>query len=357
AHEINNPLTSVLANLEFLAEELDQLGPEIPSGRARLIRQLLSDAQTGAARVKKIVRGLRVFARDDRHRREPIELSQAIDTAVQLAFADIRPRARLFKAIQPTPPVMANEADLVQVFVNLLVNAAQAMPEGGSERHEIHISTASEGNRVVVEIRDTGVGIAPEHIGRVFDPFFTTRTVGNGLGLGLAVCHGIVTSLGGDITLESTLGVGTKVRVTLPAAAPLMTGKALAQSDSVAQPRKRARVLVVDDEIGVATALRRLLREHDVTVVHDGREALALINEGNDFDIVLCDLMMPGMTGMDLHRALVALGSGIAERMVFMTGGAFTADANAFLAQVPNRRIGKPWDPQSIRDLVASLLG
>jgi PAS domain S-box-containing protein len=355
AHEINNPLTSVLANLEFINEEMEQLAPQVTAKHAGSIKQLVADAQEGASRVRRIVRGLRLFARDDRHQQEPLALSHAIETAINLAFADIRLRARLFKALQPTPPVLANESDLVQVFVNLLVNAVQATPEGEPDRHEIHISTASEGNRVVIEIRDTGVGIAPEHIGRVFDPFFTTRKVGSGLGLGLAVCHGIITGLGGDITVESPPGLGTKFRITLPAVAPA-SNEALPLSSPSRQSRKCGRLLIVDDEVGVATALRRLLREHDVTVVHDGRDALDLINQGHDFDVVLCDLMMPGMGGMELYRALAAAGSRTSERMVFMTGGAFTADASAFLAQVPNRRIDKPWDPQGLRDLIASLL-
>ena len=124
------------------------------------------------------------------------------------------------RELEDVPPVVANEGRLGQVFLNLLVNAAQAVPEGDTTAHEIRVVLKRVGNEVVAEVCDTGVGIKAEHLARLFDPFFTTKPVGVGTGLGLAVCHGIVTSLGGEIDVQSEPGKGSRFRVKLPAAGP-----------------------------------------------------------------------------------------------------------------------------------------
>jgi signal transduction histidine kinase len=136
-----------------------------------------------------------------------------------MSFNEVRHRAQLVKDYGPVPLVNADEGQLAQVFVNLLVNAAQAIPEGHAETNQICVATGTdESGRAILSFRDTGAGISPELLGRIFDPFFTTKPVGVGTGLGLSICHGIVTALGGEITVESQPGKGTIVRITLPPA-------------------------------------------------------------------------------------------------------------------------------------------
>ncbi|HXI58436.1 MAG TPA: ATP-binding protein [Polyangia bacterium] len=225
AHEINNPLTYVLANVGFVADRLDRLGRSLPSGitlkwadELGELGAALAEAQEGALRVRRIVRDLRIFSQNDEEKPVPVNLHRALESAITVALNEIGPRARLIRQFGPVPPVDANEARLAQLFLNLLVNAAQAIGSGGAEANEIRVATETDiDGRAVVRVQDTGSGIAGEAIGRVFDPFFTTKPLGGGLGLGLFVCHGIVKGLGGDIAVDSAPGRGTTFRVTFPA--------------------------------------------------------------------------------------------------------------------------------------------
>jgi CheY-like chemotaxis protein len=203
----------------------------------------------------------------------------------------------------------------------------------------------------VVEVQDTGPGIPASLLGRIFDPFFTTKPVGIGTGLGLSICQNIVTSMGGEITVLSEEGKGATFRVALPSAA-LALAAVPASETPAPQTITRATVLVVDDELAIGLVLRRVLREHDVTVVTTAREALELLASGKCFDSILSDLMMPDMSGMDFHAELSRLFPDAARRVVFISGGAFTPGAQAFLDRVPNARIEKPFDPQNVRNVV-----
>ena len=199
--------------------------------------------------------------------------------------------------------------------------------------------------RAVLEVADNGEGIPAEVLPRIFDPFFTTKPHGVGTGLGLSICHGIVAALGGQVTCHSEPGSGTTFRVALPTIEPLDSPIPVRKSDApAAGSGRRARVLVVDDEVPIANTLRELLSlEHDVVAVTSGREALDVVHRSADFDVILCDLMMPGMSGIDLYQKLREARPGLEQRIVFMTGGAFTARAAEFLASVDNRRIEKPF--------------
>jgi PAS domain S-box-containing protein len=217
AHEINNPLACVTANLEVLREELAPPAGGKPTMPMEEILAALDDAREGAERVRLIVRDLRLFARGDAGEREPVDLGGVLQAAERMAGNMVKTRARVVQEHAPLPPVDGNATRLCQVFVNILVNAAQAIETGHPEENEVRVRAAVDGDRVVVEVRDTGVGIPPEVRARIFDPFFSTRGIGGGTGLGLSVCHGIVTSLGGEITVDDgERGRGTIVRVALP---------------------------------------------------------------------------------------------------------------------------------------------
>jgi signal transduction histidine kinase/CheY-like chemotaxis protein/sugar lactone lactonase YvrE len=359
-HEINNPLSYIISNLEHSCEELEALtreaeGPEPMRERLREVQQVLREALMGSDRVRRIVKDLKTFSRQDEDTRGPVDLREVMDSAAKMAAGELKPRAQLIRDYAAeVPPVEGNEARLAQVFLNLIINAAQALPEGKPEQNEVRlVLKRGEADRVVAEVHDTGSGIPPEVLGRIFDPFFTTKPVGVGTGLGLALCHAFISSMGGRIEVESQVGRGTLFRLTLPVA------KEQLERVPRATPARtgglaRGRVLVVDDDPLVSSAVRRTLaRDHEVEVVVSSRQALELLSspEGN-YDVILCDLMMPEITGMDLHAQLEASSPERARRMVFITGGAYTQAARDFLERVSNPRVEKPFDPEKLRGQV-----
>lgn len=352
AHEINNPLSYVIANLGIVTEGIKQL-----DGGAAFV-SALEEAREGALRVHRIVADLTIFARAGEERKIPCDLARVLDAALHLAEHEIRRRARLVRLLGTVPRVMGDEARLGQLFLNLVVNAAQAIPIGDPDRNEIRIVAQTIGGRAVVEVHDTGPGMPPEVVGRVFDPFFTQKPIGAGTGLGLSVCHGIVTALGGEISVESTAGRGSMFRVALPAAPVEQaepakssgTGTGSGTGGRASGPRS-GRILIIDDEPLVGRMVERALgREHQVSAVTSGREALSRIEAGARFDLILCDLMMPEMTGMEVFERLSALAPEQAEVTVFLTGGAFTRRAREFLEHRPC--LEKPFDLSALEALV-----
>jgi two-component system cell cycle sensor histidine kinase/response regulator CckA len=361
AHEINNPLAAVLANLDYIAESLVRLtsaerGPMSYTARDAWIREeikpSLDDAREAAERVRFIVRDLKMFSRSPSEERTgPVNVKAIMESSLRMAWNEVRHRARLIKNYGVVPDVDANEARLGQVFLNLIVNAAQAMPEGRAEQNEIQVSTRLDGERVVIEVRDTGAGIPAENRTRIFDAFFTTKGVGEGSGLGLAICYRIVKDIGGDLTVESEMGVGTVFRVFLPVA------KAEAIEDIAPSPvspaARRGRILLVDDEEMVIRVLTRILSQgNDVVSTLAAKDALARCERGEQFDLILCDLMMPIMTGMELYHELVRVAPDQAKRMIFVTGGAFTEKARTFLSETLKEHIEKPFNSANLRAIV-----
>ena len=366
AHEINNPLTAVIGNLDFVIENVTTTSAERPSSMSperidawlrQNVAEPLVEARDAAERVRLIVRDLKIFSRSpvEVEPRGPVDVEKVMESSLRMAWNEIRHRAHLVKVYGRVPDVAVNEARLGQVFLNLIVNGAQAIAEGHAEDNEIRVTTSLSGERVVIEVSDTGAGIPPAIIGRIFDAFFTTKEVGGGTGLGLAICHRIVTDMGGYLTVESEVGKGSTFRVTLPVCRENATEVALAEVAPSAV--RRGRILVVDDEELVLRLVERSLSaDHDVVTVSSAREALALCVSGARFDVILCDLMMPDMTGMDLHRELARVAPELVDRMVFLTGGAFTASARQFLAEVAREHLDKPFELTGLRMLVRRYL-
>ena len=352
AHEINNPLASVLANLALLQQELPKLLPD--SEHTRDLLEAVAEAYRGADRVAQIVRGLKVFSRGLDERRQPLDVARVAEQVLHLFASELRQRARVVRDFRPAPLVEASEPHLGQVLVNLILNAAQSIPEGDVDGNEVRVSVGTGANgEMVLSVRDTGVGMPPEVLARIFDPFFTTRPVGSGSGLGLSICHGIVSSLGGRIEAESAPERGSTFRVTLPPCEGAASGPLAGHP--AAQPL-RSRILLVEDDSLVAHAVRRTLaRDHEVSCVDSGRAALEILAR-EPFELVISDLLMPEMTGMDLHAELSRTRPEIARRMIFLTGGAFTDAAREFLRRIPNPQIEKPFDPAKLRDLIRNLL-
>ena len=339
AHEINNPLATIAAQLQILDEAHPDTGTR--------------DARLAVERIRNIVRGLTAFSRNDDESRGSIDLNHVLELAIGLTSNEIRHRAKLVKQLGSPPLVSANESRLGHVFINLLVNAAEAIPEGNADRHEIRVSTRVDAaGWAIVEVQDNGVGIPRELLGRVFDPFFTTKAVGQGTGLGLSICHGIVRALGGDITVRSEVGKGSTFSVALPPATDAPRKRPTSDSPT-SSSTVRGQVLVIDDDVMFSTSLRRLLSgQHAVTVCNSGREALARLQAGDKFDAILCDLMMPELTGAELHAALTLTDRELADRIIFITGGAFSPASQRFLERITNLCFEKPCDISELREAV-----
>jgi len=356
AHEINNPLAFVTTNLSLALDELGTLGTPSPSTQLGELKEMLTDAQTGAERIRKIVRGLKTFSRAEEEQRAIIEVIPLLELSIDMTFNEIRHRARLVKDYGKIPRVAADEARLGQVFINLLVNAAQALPEGDTAAHEIRVVTSTDAQgRAVIEVSDTGKGIPAEVAQRIFDPFFTTKPVGVGTGLGLSICHTIVTGMGGEIVVQSKVGTGTTFRVVLPAAT-IVKEEAAPPPNAPKKDLACAAVLVVDDEPALGLIFRRVLRDHEVTAVTTAKQAIEHLDGGKHFDVIFSDLMMPEMSGMEFYAELTRRFSHLADRVVFVSGGAFTPDAQAFLDRVDNDRLEKPFHPEVARDVVERML-
>ena len=360
-HEINNPLAYVLANLEFVTGELEMLISELPAEAAlRLearitdLSQALADTNHGAERVRAIVQDLRTFSRGDDDDLTSIDVRQILDSSLRMAAVTLRQRATVVKEYEEVPSVIASESRLGQVFLNLVVNAAQALPEGNPNDNRIEVATRLEGEMVTVTIADTGSGIPNDVLPRIFEPFFTTKPVGQGTGLGLSICRRILVQLGGDISVTSEPGQGTRFVVSIPRAT--QPSRPIYAKPPV-RPSRRARILCIDDEPALGLALRRaLVAEHDVVLLTNAAEALEQVKEGERFDLLLCDLMMPGMNGMDFHMELEAFAPELAERIVFLTGGATSPRVREFFDTVPNARLDKPIGLDDLRSAIARML-
>jgi PAS domain S-box-containing protein len=385
AHEINNPLSYVLYNVQSLGDDLRDIGEAMRRCHAALcaeigpasvkellgalqefispalfddIAERLKDTISGTMRIKAITRALGTFSRVERTEVAPVDVHQAAEHAINMAFNEIKYRARLVKDFGTVPMVLASDGKLAQVFLNLLINAAHAIGDGHVEHNEIRIRTWSDGAHVFAEVRDTGKGIAPEHQGRLFEPFFTTKRVGVGTGLGLSICKTIIANFGGEITFTSELEKGTCFLIRLPCM-PSTWAKGCddVQEPARVVPQLRGRILVVDDEEGIRACTERLLsRDHEVVTAASGEAAQKLLEGDRRFDLVLCDLMMPKMSGMELHAWLAQCDPGLAERVVFVSGGAFTPGASDYLKAVGNLRLEKPFDADNMRNLVSKLV-
>jgi two-component system NtrC family sensor kinase len=357
ANEINNPLTYVLINIEHVMRRLRRLGAldedEVPQGSERIavlagLVEALTKASEGANRVRTVTRDILVFAQGHNAPRGLVDVRAVVESSLQVAWHELRHRARVVKHLADVPPLEASATQLAHVFLQLFVNAASAIPEGNAEHEEVRITTrCDEAGDVVVEILDTGTGIAPESLPYVFDPFFTTRGVGEGMGLGLSICYGIVKHLGGHMSAENGPGRGSVFRVVLPA------GRHRSQSWALAPQVPPLRVLVVDADPLIGEAIARSLGdESQLTVASDARQATQILL-GSHYDLVLCDVMLPETSGVDFYVEVLRAAPHLVHRIVFMAGGASTVRARAFLSSIVNPCLEKPLDMSELRRLVA----
>lgn len=356
-HGINNPLSYVIANLEYVKRLLAPSAGRLDAKAVAELGDVLDDSLDGAERVRRIVSDLGSFSRPTDGRVLAVDLERATERALSVAANELRHRARVVKEYSRIPAALGTETKLVQVILNVLINAAHSIEIGAVDRNTITVRTRLDAHdRPTLEIEDTGCGIAQENLSRVFDPFFTTKPVGVGTGLGLSIAQRIVRDLDGEIHLESVHGRGTRVLLTLPAAPPSAAMLPVLESvPPFSTDRVRARVLVIDDEPAILRAFRRLLSAHEVVAASSGAEALSKLADGRRFDAIFCDVMMPEMSGVEVYQRIREYHPGQEHQLVFMTGGAFAELAAHFIESVANPKLKKPFTGSSVRALVAAV--
>jgi signal transduction histidine kinase len=350
AHEINNPLAFVIANLQYVREAIELPPEKLAQAPLEELSTALAEACVGGDRIKQIVRDLKAFAQPHDESLAVVDVRPVLDFSLKMAAAEIRRRAQLVTRFDEVPAVWAISGRLEQVFVNLLVNAAQAIEPGAHEKNQISVVVrrAGGGEDVAIEISDTGVGIAAANLERIFDPFFTTKPVGVGTGLGLSICHSIVTAFGGDLTVESEEGKGSTFRVTLPSAARSEVDLARAAAARAPEP---ARILVVDEPT-VAKAIRRVLSTHKVQTADGGIAALAAL-EDRPFDLVLYDVTTRDLAPADLVRRLEGMGGDAVRRLALTAAGALPPELARLCAERGIPCLDKPFDAGEVDALLS----
>lgn len=344
AHEINNPLAYVLLNLET-AQAHAQPGA----------RDALEEAMDGARRISAIVAELRGFWNGSGDALGAVDVTTAITSAVNLVQNEIRHRAELVRQLEPGLVALARHGQVVQVLVNLLVNAAQAIPNDQGRPRVVRVQSRGVSlTELEITVSDTGFGISPEMRDSLFEPSAPVSASGVSPGFGLAISKRIVQELNGSISVSETGPAGTTLQVRLPR---------VQQEEQQPESRKSHydllqspyRVLVVDDEPMLARAVKRALDPFIVQVATDGEEALALLDSEPEFDVILCDLMMPRVSGAELFRRISLQNPHLSKRFVFMTGGAFADWSQRFLDTVERPIIEKPFQPAQLRKCIETV--
>jgi len=377
AHEVNNPAAFVTTNLCLLDDHrtrlenayhgLHTLMEEDPvegwrtwlSEQASDFEGVLEESQDiirenleGMSRVSSIVRDLKNFSRIERSSIELVHPNQIVNAACNLVQNQIRHKARLIRDAGEVPALNADRNKLTQVVTNLLLNAAHAIPDGEGEEHRVRIRTWHENQQVHIEVSDTGRGIPPALQEKIFEPFFTTKKRDKGTGLGLALCADIVRQHKGAIEVQSRRGLGACFSIGLPVNNGLEPSRVESAAPTRSEPAsgvRSGRLLFVDDELMLIRAYKRSLAKHyDVVFAEGGQEALDVLAKDDDFDLVVCDLMMPQVDGIRVFEHARQRHPHLVERFLFCSGGAFTPRAREFIATSGNRLLEKPLSPREL---------
>ncbi len=351
AHELNNPLTSISGYAQLLLRNRT-LNDEIRADLEQIRQQ--------AERAGRIVRNLLMFAREHKPERLATQINEVIQSTLALQVYQLRvDNITVQLDLDPElPSTVADPHQLQQVLLNLITNARQAMNERGSgiltirtRRHE-----AADGRYIEISISDNGVGIPAQYLDKVFNPFFTTKPVGQGTGLGLSICYGIIQEHQGQIWIESREGVGTTVFIRLPIIETSVGVPAPSSAAADTESGPQQRVLVVDDEESVLRMLQRLLGElgHQTTVVSDVDSALRELAT-RPYDLVITDLRMPQKSGFDLSEEIRRLYPHLAERIIFISGDTLSTLKPHQKEQLHGRLLSKPFSIPQLAELLRNL--
>jgi two-component system cell cycle sensor histidine kinase/response regulator CckA len=351
-HEINNPLAYVSMNLDIMAIQINRYIEDSAQAFEVLsaVPVMLKECRIGLDRMRDVVKGLHALSRKPQGVLESFSMNELIDESLAMACSYVRHRATVRKDYGDVPAVLGDRSAIGQVLLNLILNAAQALPEGQPDANAITLRTYAEGGHITVEVRDTGTGISGEALPHIFDPFFTTKPIGEGTGLGLAVSFRIVADHAGRIDVDTQVGQGSSFRVVLPVAGPPLDRPAIGPERDSASVR--ARILVIDDVAAIGESIMAALPEHDVSVVSRATEAFTVLASNDTFDVILCDLQTPDLGGRDLLERLETDWPHLASKVIFMTGGAFTPDSRAFLEGCHQRVLTKPFPIDQLRTTI-----
>jgi len=354
AHELNNPLTAIIGYAQLL--QLRDLDDDIKMDLQRIY--------DGALRSSQIANDLLTFARSYKPQRSPVDVNQALQQTLSLQAYEMRiHNVKIVTDLSPDLPVtLADPNRLKQVFLNLIVNAHQAMEEreGGGILTVRTFIPPDRPDTIRIEFEDDGPGIPPDIMGRIFNPFFTTKEVGKGTGLGLSICYGIITEHKGTIWAENNTerGKGAESGATFIVEIPFVPVKKEKSRDEQAPDKATPdiaslRILVVDDEPDVVELISRVAEPqgHHVEKASDGIQALKLL-EQTDFQIVFCDLKMPGLSGDALYERVAEEHPEMAQRFVFISGDTVNAESRAFVALTGRPLIAKPFSIADIQDIL-----
>jgi PAS domain S-box-containing protein len=349
SHELNNPLAAIVGQAEMLQE--DSVGTEFET-RAKKI-------SAAAERCSRIVQTFLAMARQKDAQRGLVDLNDLVASSLEIAEYGLRTAGIAVRVTLGTmlPKVLGDRDQLHQVLVNLIVNAQHAMQGGEAFEKTLSVRTSvSQSGAVLLDVSDTGPGVPEKLKGRIFEPFFTTKPQGMGTGVGLSFSHGIVEAHGGTITLEPSRR-GAHFRVTLPPASESDLRAVPIDAETGAAAAGGGRALIVEDEADVAETLRELLQREgfEVEVASDGGSALMAIDRG-DYDLILSDLRMPGVSGPDLHARLAETRPHLVERMGFVTGDTLGSSMDDFLRNCGRPVLEKPFTKVGVRCLIASIV-
>ena len=345
AHDLNNPLASVVGFADFLAE-----AGEVPPALAEPLRVIRLEAERAAT----IVRNLLSFARRQAERRQAHSVVKILESTLALLKNQLMAHhVDASVSVEPDlPDIELNGNQMKQVFVNLINNAAQAMATTGREGR-VTVTARKWLDGVAVSVADDGPGMSEYVAARVFEPFFTTKAEGQGTGLGLSISQGIVKEHGGRITLETTPGKGSTFTVELPGG-----GRPARRATPVplAERGELLRILVVDDEPHILHYMRATLESwgHSVNVAVDGSEALERAL-AEPFDVIICDLRMPRLGGREMFQGLAIRHPEVAERIIFATGDTVRGDTLEFLESLGRPYLHKPFTLAELRTVLAAV--
>lgn len=347
AHEINNPLTAVIGYSQLLG------ALSLPEDAREAVRQILQ----GSTRVAGIVQRLLTFARQRKPQRAAVDMNEVISSTLALReYAQRTGNIHVTTRLDPSlPRTVADGQQMQQVLLNLIVNAEAAM-SGAHGKGELLLASERQGENIHVLVQDDGPGVPRENQDRIFDPFFTTREIGQGTGLGLSICHGIVSEHGGRIWVRSDGAQGSEFHLLIPIVTDVSPpSEAAAAQQEPAGPRTR--VLVVDDEPSIRALLKAILeqRGHQVDLVADGRAAIERVS-AHRYGVILLDVRMPDMSGLEVFQRIKEIAGSIASRVVFLTGDVMADETRALLEQTGAPALAKPFQSQELLQAIEKVL-
>lgn len=357
AHEISNPITWILGNLSIFQNFTNTLKTHKTSSDilkvANKIDETIQEITVGMEQIRDIAHNLKGLARIDKDETIPVDVHKIINMAIAMASLEYKNRAYLeVKFIENMPLTLSNPGKLHQVFLNLLINAAQAIPIGDKKNNKIAVCTYIEKDKIKIDVTDTGQGIPPEILPRIFDPFFTTKPIGQGTGLGLSICQEIIRDLKGEISVRSTVGQGTVFSVVLPMLSE--TAKKQFEQDIVPSAKNKKHILLVDDDPMLLKIIGHILGgENQIVTALGGGSAMKLIDQhGKLFDIIISDFNMPEISGLDLYHYAAKQHPGLEKRFIFITGGVEMTSVKDFLKSIGNPVLEKPFQPRDIINMI-----